>query len=135
MKATHYISIAVWVLLVHTTGIAQTLQTDTLAKQAVSPDTTVVAKSPAYDTGRVNPFCPTCTLPQEEVNNNHVTPYYRENKPYADVHRTANMKPGILSTDGSTPSIKGARPSGTAYYYNGVRLLDSSPIRLPGSQF
>lgn len=40
------------------------------------------------------------------------------------VNQMANMQAGVLSMDGSTPSILGGRTDGTAYYINEVRVLE-----------
>lgn len=47
--------------------------------------------------------------------------YFRFDK---KLNEMANTQAGVLSMDGSTPSIKGARPEATAYYINGVRIMD-----------
>lgn len=43
---------------------------------------------------------------------------------FQNVNQMANTQAGVFSVDGSTPSILGARTEGTAYYINGVRVLE-----------
>ena len=43
---------------------------------------------------------------------------------FQNVNQIANTQAGVFSVDGSTPSILGARTEGTAYYINGVRVLE-----------
>ena len=40
------------------------------------------------------------------------------------VNQMANMHAGVLSMDGSAPSILGGRTDGTAYYINEVKVLE-----------
>lgn len=40
------------------------------------------------------------------------------------INQMANMHAGVLSMDGSAPSILGGRTDGTAYYINEVRVLE-----------
>jgi len=49
--------------------------------------------------------------------------------PNRNTNSIANMGSGVFSLDGGTPSFRGARPSGTAYYINGVRVIGS--VALP----
>jgi hypothetical protein len=125
MKAAkHILAIAGFIL---TAGFCQA--------QAVNPDSTsattttdtvatlAVVKAPLYDTGQANTYCPTCANTGVKVNNDHVVPYYKENKPYADPARTANMKPGVLSQDGGRPSINGA------HIGHGILLQRHTPVR------
>ena len=48
--------------------------------------------------------------------------------PTRNANSLANMGSGVFSLDGGTPSFRGARPSGTAYYINGVRVIGSVAI-------
>jgi hypothetical protein len=134
MKATKHTLALVGFLLAAGFCSAQTLQTDTVVPTPTVADTAaVIIKAPMYDTGKVNTYCPTCDNTGAAVNNNHVTPYYKKNGNYPDPTRMANTKAKVVSQDGGRPSINGARSSGTAYYYNGIRLLDNSPVsRIPG---
>ena len=43
---------------------------------------------------------------------------------FQNINQIANTQAGVLSVDGETPSILGARTEGTAYYINGVRVLE-----------
>lgn len=45
-----------------------------------------------------------------------------------------NTSPGIVSFDGNVPNIKGARPEGTAYFIDGVRVyyLSETPMDYAG---
>ena len=43
---------------------------------------------------------------------------------FENVNQMANTVAGVLSMDGETPSILGARREGTAYYINGVRVVE-----------
>lgn len=43
---------------------------------------------------------------------------------FENVNQMANTVAGVLSLDGETPSILGARREGTAYYINEVRVLE-----------
>jgi hypothetical protein len=43
---------------------------------------------------------------------------------FENVNQMANTVAGVLSMDGETPSILGARREGTAYYINGVKVLE-----------
>lgn len=43
--------------------------------------------------------------------------------PTRNTNAIANMGSGVFSLDGGTPSFRGARASGTAYYINGVRVI------------
>lgn len=43
---------------------------------------------------------------------------------FQNVNQIANTQAGVFSVDGETPSILGARTEGTAYYINGVRVLE-----------
>lgn len=43
--------------------------------------------------------------------------------PTRSLNSAVNSVPLVLSRDGETPSIRGARPEGTAYYFDGVRML------------
>lgn len=49
--------------------------------------------------------------------------------PNRNTNAIANMGSGVFSLDGGTPSFRGARTSGTAYYINGVRVIGS--VSLP----
>ncbi len=49
--------------------------------------------------------------------------------PNRNTNSIANMGSGVFSVDGGTPSFRGARASGTAYYINGVRVIGS--VALP----
>jgi hypothetical protein len=49
--------------------------------------------------------------------------------PTRNANALANMGSGVFSFDGGTPSFRGARSSGTAYYINGVRVIGS--VNLP----
>ncbi|MBI1221582.1 MAG: hypothetical protein GC180_03175 [Bacteroidetes bacterium] len=49
--------------------------------------------------------------------------------PSRNANTIANMGSGVFSLDGGTPSFRGSRPSGTAYYINGVRVIGS--VTLP----
>lgn len=48
--------------------------------------------------------------------------------PTRSTNAIANMGSGVFSLDGGTPSFRGARASGTAYYINGVRVIGSVGI-------
>ena len=48
--------------------------------------------------------------------------------PNTDINKIANMVPGVSSRAGETPSIKGASPSGTAYFVDGVRIYGALPM-------
>lgn len=55
---------------------------------------------------------------------------------FENVNQMANTVAGVLSMDGETPSILGARREGTAYYFNGVRIMDNTPaIEIPTPTF
>ncbi len=43
--------------------------------------------------------------------------------PNRNTNSIANLGSGVFSLDGGTPSFRGARSSGTAYYINGVRVI------------
>lgn len=43
---------------------------------------------------------------------------------FQNINQIANTQAGVLSVDGETPSILGGRTEGTAYYINGVRVLE-----------
>ncbi len=43
---------------------------------------------------------------------------------FQNVNQMVNTQAGVFSVDGSTPSILGGRTEGTAYYINGVRVLE-----------
>ena len=49
--------------------------------------------------------------------------------PNRNVNTSAGMTSGTFTLDGGTPSFRGARTSGTAYYINGVRVIGS--VALP----
>lgn len=49
--------------------------------------------------------------------------------PNRNVNTIAGMTSGTFTLDGGTPSFRGARTSGTAYYINGVRVIGS--VALP----
>lgn len=49
--------------------------------------------------------------------------------PTRSINGVAATTAGVLSIDGGTPSFRGSRASGTAYYINGVRVIGS--ISLP----
>ena len=51
-----------------------------------------------------------------------------ERMPNTDINKIANMVPGVSSRAGETPSIKGASPSGTAYFVDGVRIYGALPM-------
>lgn len=79
----------------------------------------------------ISSSCPVFTVGLEEWSYTNVThqnhsefglptyPFRFEN-----VNRMANTVAGVLSMDGETPSILGARREGTAYYINEVRVLE-----------
>ncbi len=57
----------------------------------------------------------------------HTQPYYQTFQPFfSDVYSTANMHPAVVSTAEGI-SINGGRVSGTAYFFNGVRVMDNLP--------
>lgn len=67
------------------------------------------------------------TIVPVAINNNHTSPYYQTIKPfYSDVFTTANMNPAVVSVADGV-SINGGRAAGTAYYFNGVRIMDNMP--------
>lgn len=43
---------------------------------------------------------------------------------FQNINQIANTQAGVFSVDGETPSVLGARTEGTAYYINGVRVLE-----------
>lgn len=45
-----------------------------------------------------------------------------------DVNGVASMTPGVQSTDGGIPQIRGAAASGTAYFVDGVRVYGALPL-------
>lgn len=51
--------------------------------------------------------------------------------PSRGANSLSNTVAGVLSIDGGTPSFRGARSSGTAYYIDGVRVIGS--VNLPQS--
>lgn len=50
---------------------------------------------------------------------------------FQNVNQIANTQAGVFSIDGSTPSILGGRTEGTAYFFNGVRVMDNLPAPRP----
>lgn len=65
------------------------------------------------------------------VNPSHTQPYYQTYQPFfSDVHTTANMYPAVVNTS-SGVSINGGRPEGTAFFFNGVRVMDNLPTPRP----
>ncbi len=44
------------------------------------------------------------------------------------VNDYANTFPGVVSINRDTPSIKGAKPDGTAYFIDGVRVYHFEPL-------
>lgn len=75
-------------------------------------------------------------VPASTVNPSHTSPYYQTHQPFInDANSTANMYPTAVATvDGV--SLKGSRASGTAYFFNGVRVMDNMPVmRMPNPTF
>lgn len=44
------------------------------------------------------------------------------NLPQRNINSIAGLNAGVVSVDGNTPNIKGARADGTAYFIDGVRV-------------
>ena len=62
----------------------------------------------------------------------HTQPYYQTVRPfYSDVYSTANMHPAVVNTISGGVSINGGRAEGTAYFFNGVRVMDNIPTLRP----
>jgi len=65
-------------------------------------------------------------------NPSHTQPYYQTVRPfYSDVYSTANMHPAVVSDVNGGVSINGGRADGTAYFFNGVRVMDNTPTLRP----
>lgn len=44
--------------------------------------------------------------------------------PQRNVNSVAGLVPGVDSRNGQVPNIRGARPEGTAYYVDGIRVYE-----------
>lgn len=67
------------------------------------------------------------------ANPTHTQPYYQTVRPfYSDVYTTANMHPAVVvnAVNGGV-SINGGRTDGTAFFFNGVRVMDNIPTLRP----
>lgn len=61
-------------------------------------------------------------------------PNYRFFRSGMNINNYANTFMGVVSINGATPSIKGAKPNGTAYFINGERVyyLSETPTDFAG---
>jgi hypothetical protein len=50
------------------------------------------------------------------------------NLPQRNINSIAGLNAGVVSVDGNTPNIKGARADGTAYFIDGVRVYHFEPL-------
>ncbi len=48
--------------------------------------------------------------------------------PNRNINQLANLAAGVISVNGGTPTFRGARADGTAYYIDGVRVIGSAGV-------